>query len=252
MDDASFLQAIFDAPDDVATRLVYADWLEERGDIRGELLRARAALAGMPAEGRGRKELAEHERELVGRCDERWLVLLERAEWRKLYDELEPKGERRPRWASDKQAEIGDALAAFEKEFGVKLPRSYKAFTHVFGAGEMAGFFRFYAPCVKNPENDDLVTRHRDIREVEADGWIGEAAWLHKAVWIGDTVGGELLILDTGTITDAASRECRVCWLHRSRRVDRSADSLIRFIEDICMKVSEDDGEDTTRVFSPF
>jgi uncharacterized protein (TIGR02996 family) len=35
----AFLQAILQDPDDVALRLVYADWLEERGDPKGEFIR---------------------------------------------------------------------------------------------------------------------------------------------------------------------------------------------------------------------
>jgi uncharacterized protein (TIGR02996 family) len=35
----SFLQAIGDCPEDASLRLIYADWLEERGDRRGEFLR---------------------------------------------------------------------------------------------------------------------------------------------------------------------------------------------------------------------
>src|SRR5271170_4351847 len=37
--DADFLAAIRASPYDDALRLVYADWLEERGDPRGEFLR---------------------------------------------------------------------------------------------------------------------------------------------------------------------------------------------------------------------
>jgi uncharacterized protein (TIGR02996 family) len=44
MDDA-FLRAILAAPDDDTPRLVYADWLEERGDPRGEFIRLQVALA---------------------------------------------------------------------------------------------------------------------------------------------------------------------------------------------------------------
>jgi uncharacterized protein (TIGR02996 family) len=36
----AFLQAIRDQPEDQALRLVYADWLEERDDSRGEFVRA--------------------------------------------------------------------------------------------------------------------------------------------------------------------------------------------------------------------
>jgi uncharacterized protein (TIGR02996 family) len=38
-EESAFLRAIREEPDDDAPRLVYADWLEERGDPRGEYLR---------------------------------------------------------------------------------------------------------------------------------------------------------------------------------------------------------------------
>lgn len=38
------LQAILDNPEDDALRLVYADWLEERGDPRGEFIRVQVLL----------------------------------------------------------------------------------------------------------------------------------------------------------------------------------------------------------------
>jgi uncharacterized protein (TIGR02996 family) len=38
-DEATFLQAMQEHPEDVNLRLVLADWLEERGDLRGELIR---------------------------------------------------------------------------------------------------------------------------------------------------------------------------------------------------------------------
>src|SRR5438045_2915665 len=40
-----FLQAILEHPDDEGTRLVFADWLEERGDPLGEYLRNQCRLA---------------------------------------------------------------------------------------------------------------------------------------------------------------------------------------------------------------
>jgi uncharacterized protein (TIGR02996 family) len=44
-----FLEAIRAAPTDVASRLVYADWLEERGDARGALIRLQEEMNGLPA-----------------------------------------------------------------------------------------------------------------------------------------------------------------------------------------------------------
>jgi uncharacterized protein (TIGR02996 family) len=41
----AFLRAIRQNPDDQLTRLVYADWLDERGDLRGEYIRLCCRLA---------------------------------------------------------------------------------------------------------------------------------------------------------------------------------------------------------------
>ena len=35
-DETPFIEAILASPEDKAPRLIYADWLEERGDPRGE------------------------------------------------------------------------------------------------------------------------------------------------------------------------------------------------------------------------
>jgi uncharacterized protein (TIGR02996 family) len=48
-EDEMLLAAILNAPDDETVRLVYADWLEEQGDVRGEYLRLLCDLrAGRP------------------------------------------------------------------------------------------------------------------------------------------------------------------------------------------------------------
>src|SRR5262245_34763026 len=39
MREEDFIMAIRETPDDDNPRLVYADWLEEQGDVRGEFLR---------------------------------------------------------------------------------------------------------------------------------------------------------------------------------------------------------------------
>ena len=58
-EEQAFLDEITRNPDDDAPRLVYADWLEERGDIRGEYLRLGVKLAGLARPGsKGRKPAA--------------------------------------------------------------------------------------------------------------------------------------------------------------------------------------------------
>ena len=61
--EALFLQAIADAPDDDAPRLIFADWLEERGDPRCELIRLQCVPvpddADSPQDKRRRKAIRE-------------------------------------------------------------------------------------------------------------------------------------------------------------------------------------------------
>src|ERR1700733_2827330 len=43
-DEAAFTQAMQEHPEDAALRLIFADWLEERGDPRSELIRLQHTL----------------------------------------------------------------------------------------------------------------------------------------------------------------------------------------------------------------
>jgi uncharacterized protein (TIGR02996 family) len=76
-EDERLLQAIFEAPDDDALRLVFADWLQERGKprlaARGELMRVQCALARDGLDGRHRQELEASERELLRAHRKAWL-----------------------------------------------------------------------------------------------------------------------------------------------------------------------------------
>jgi uncharacterized protein (TIGR02996 family) len=55
MTEVDFFEAILANPDDRSLPLVYADWLEERGDPRSEFLRLQAELAGRNANLRGER-----------------------------------------------------------------------------------------------------------------------------------------------------------------------------------------------------
>jgi uncharacterized protein (TIGR02996 family) len=67
-DEAGFLRAIQENPDDDDVRLVYADWLEERGDMRGEYLQLEHQLVHIPLR---LAQLREH-------IDPAWLAICSR------------------------------------------------------------------------------------------------------------------------------------------------------------------------------
>jgi uncharacterized protein (TIGR02996 family) len=74
MADAAFLQAIADHPDEDGPRLVYADWLDERGDAdRAELIRTQCELARLPETDPRRWLLEDRARALLERHESRWL-----------------------------------------------------------------------------------------------------------------------------------------------------------------------------------
>jgi uncharacterized protein (TIGR02996 family) len=75
-DDEPFLRAILAAPEDTATRLIYADWLEERGDPRSEYLRLGGQLAALPVGHQAARGIRRRMIELRAQFPAQWLALL--------------------------------------------------------------------------------------------------------------------------------------------------------------------------------
>ena len=61
MNESYFLNAIEANPCDPTPRLIYADWLDERGDPRGELLRIQEELRRVDVSNRAAKETTVHQ-----------------------------------------------------------------------------------------------------------------------------------------------------------------------------------------------
>lgn len=74
----AFLAAIRAKPADDTLRLVYADWLEERGDSRSDFLRLECLMHGMPEESPGYSPLQQQLGEVGGRLDMRWVAAIVR------------------------------------------------------------------------------------------------------------------------------------------------------------------------------
>jgi uncharacterized protein (TIGR02996 family) len=68
----ALLAAVLAAADDDAPRLVFADWLDERGDSRGEFVRVQCALARLPADDPRRAELERREHDLLTAHQAAW------------------------------------------------------------------------------------------------------------------------------------------------------------------------------------
>jgi uncharacterized protein (TIGR02996 family) len=69
----AFLHDISAHPDDDAPRLIYADWLDEHNDPRGEFIRIQCALAQLSDEDPRRWPLEQREQELLHEHGRKWL-----------------------------------------------------------------------------------------------------------------------------------------------------------------------------------
>jgi uncharacterized protein (TIGR02996 family) len=64
-EDDAFLADIIANPDDDGVRLIYADYLDERGDPRGEFIRVQIERARLPEDDPRQEPLATRERWLL-------------------------------------------------------------------------------------------------------------------------------------------------------------------------------------------
>jgi len=71
--DYHFVQEVRANPQDDMPRLIYADYLDEAGDPRGELIRVQVELASLPLGAAARLELEERQEALLDAYAEEWL-----------------------------------------------------------------------------------------------------------------------------------------------------------------------------------
>ena len=77
-EEQAFLDLIFANPGDNTTKLVYADWLDDRGDPRGEIVRLKVKVASL---GDGWEEAQGRLSELEQTVPTNWLVRLDGPIW---------------------------------------------------------------------------------------------------------------------------------------------------------------------------
>jgi uncharacterized protein (TIGR02996 family) len=142
----AFLRAISAAPDDSTVRLVYADWLEDRGDPRAEFVRLQVRLREVAAEDPSRPRLRAREQELRAGCPAYWLAKLDPPVWSVV-------------------GNIGDARPAAADESPLRSTRLYRPNARVFLA-TLRNWYALLEPDRYGVEsNIDVVGQHRKSRE---------------------------------------------------------------------------------------
>jgi uncharacterized protein (TIGR02996 family) len=138
----AFLRSICEGITDALRRFAFADWLDERGDPRGEWLRVGCELETVGLKEQRRKTLEARQREL----EQTHPDILTAWERRFALARIKDKVRRAPtsHWLYDKSATHNgrlnpvlseDDVAAFEREHRVTLPEEYRTFLLEVGNG---------------------------------------------------------------------------------------------------------------------
>ena len=77
-DELAFLSEILAHPEDESVRAIYADWLDERGDSRAEILRIESVLATTPTQTEEFQQLQNELRRLRRGVNHNWIVVVTR------------------------------------------------------------------------------------------------------------------------------------------------------------------------------
>ncbi|HKA08010.1 MAG TPA: TIGR02996 domain-containing protein [Gemmataceae bacterium] len=123
-DETAFLKAIQAAPGDDAPRLVYADWLDERGDARGQFVRAEVQAAKRFRE--GNEVPARKLRRVMENVGIEWALSIARP----------PVGVCTPvRFSNSGSPVTAQQLDTAAKKAGLSIPPDYRAFLLLHNGG---------------------------------------------------------------------------------------------------------------------
>ena len=157
-DDEAFVRVVVDHPGDDTPRLVYADWLDDRDDPRGEYLRAERAWANLRRGGLRPADSPEVRRAAVG-LDETWVSRVSRPPHGVCLDHV-------PFDTSEGSAPSlrPDDIAAFERKYDISLPVEYRAFLLNRNGGEFGSVAcEIDVPAARDPSDGQDWDTHHEV-----------------------------------------------------------------------------------------
>jgi hypothetical protein len=140
----------------------------------------------------------------------------------------------------------------FEKATGFRLPKSYKEFAKVFGAGELGNYYSIRAPgCAVEGATSfnrqaDLAFFNKSLREKDDQLWYafvkeqyrGDADRISRLVCFADNATSELIAWDPEDVRDKAGPEYGIYIIIREEDHSKLlATSFPLFIEEVCFGI---------------
>lgn len=135
------------------------------------------------------------------------------------------------------------ALRDAESGLFCSLPTSYREWCKVYGAGELARFFRIAAP-MEVSHTFNLIEYNRAMREGEGgELWqdrIG-ADLFERAVFFAETIGGEFYFWDQQIQSSGASAEFPIYYSPRHVSPEKCSDAFEEWILKTCLSPNDDE-----------
>lgn len=125
-DDESFIRTLVDSPADNAPRLVYADWLDERGDPRGNFIHAELQWYNQAASTNA-TSVRQHLQSLADRLNPTWVARLSRPPVGVCCD--------RVRFLQSGPRLSAEDVAGAEQRVGLRFPPEFRAFLLNYNGG---------------------------------------------------------------------------------------------------------------------
>ncbi|QDU94971.1 SMI1/KNR4 family protein [Lignipirellula cremea] len=245
-EEQAFLEMIALAETPGDELLVYADWLEDRGDPAAGLLRHHYYMLQLSPANPILPTYVKEEERLKRLCDRKWWKRYEEALgpagdflfWKRLYARKTILLDAEERIA--RLADREESLRLCERELGFTLPQSYKTFLAVFGPAEIGGFFRVLAPYSSSslPEAWDLIEANRWIRTSQAWTQSHTAARVRELILFSQTSAGDQFFWDAANLTSKATGEYAIYIQSRSEptgQLQYLTSTFRRYVRSICL-----------------
>lgn len=157
--------------------------------------------------------------------------------WDELYEKL--KTEQAPYEGFALVEKPGEVeLDEFEAHTMIRLPRSYREFSQLFGAGELAGFFRFATPM--SAANKFELTEFSSELHGEPDEKLLEAYGTEEEMrhflFFCASGGGDFFGWKTDECTNNEDREYRIYHFGEFGKPKAIAETFVEFVRDYVLK----------------
>jgi hypothetical protein len=128
------------------------------------------------------------------------------------------------------------ALESFEKRRKVKLPRSYRTYCEVFGAGELSEQFKIAVPGYKGATTlYSLEQLDEGARNVEYTVYAKDTEQYERGLFFSVDIARSHHFFDPADVTESRNHEYAVYTVFSDFKVKRTADNFWEFITDSCL-----------------